>query len=436
MLGKLLSMVVTSGANNPWRPTNQEQFDEMVADKDKAGNYIEYAGGTYRVEPEEYKGKIAVGDVLAGFYFDISKTPKSSYSPTFDVPRIHLYTSSDGTVVTVKSQYLMVKDETALVGTTNDKTTVRQGLQIWQSNSSNAYAIVWVIGDGELDALYDHGLIAYPDKWLIGTNYVQNSIGFIPTYVLEDNNSSYGRWNGVGGFICSTLAPQYAKRYYALSSLTNPASSRDIANGKVAYGDTGYRIEGTYQKEPNPLNPTTEAQYNKLLIPDNIGKFIDYNNKFWRIENISFSGTFSANDSISAVYFDTTKTPTIPDFTTEYEEYEGVKLKYLFKTAEDAVEGMPSAGLFFMHDDSEDNSGEILCFLSGKSFYSVWSNVLIEGSIGWVLDEFGGNDTTACSLTLPEAKTVSSINANDNWNGVYVFKNREVQIDEYIKATN
>ena len=71
MLGKVLSMVITSGANNPWKATNQEQFNEMVADKDKVGNYIEYAGETYRVEAEKLVGDFKVGSEITKLYFVI-----------------------------------------------------------------------------------------------------------------------------------------------------------------------------------------------------------------------------------------------------------------------------------------------------------------------------------------------------------------------------
>lgn len=401
MLGKLLSMVVTSGANNPWRPTNQEQFDEMVADKDKIGSYIEYDNQTYRVDEAHIEGHIAANEPvnqINGQYvvaYDSSKKPQS-YRGSVDVTGIQLLTG----YVTMKAKYLMVSDDTVTIG--NNNVSVRKGLMLLISeNTYSNFALVFVSGDNEYDAYYDHNLLIMQDKWAEGMYIGCGTEAFTPTFVLD--NAAY-EWNGrKKGFIGKTYVQQSAQKYYPYTS--------------------------------NPLKPTTQEEYDELLTPDNVGSFFDYNNKITRYNGVLYSGTFAVNDSISAVYFDTTKTPTIPDFTTDYEEISGAKVKYLFKMpgTSEAIGGA-SCGLLFAQDSSSDEDCHILYFISTDGAYPIWSDCEIEGKIGWVLEFFGQENPYGVILSTPE--TITSVTADYNWNGVYVFKNREVQIDEYIKATN
>ena len=59
----------------------------------------------------------------------------------------------------------------------------------------------------------------------------------------------------------------------------------------------------------------------------------------------------------------------------------------------------------------------------------IYTDVALGGDVpepGWAADGF----------TLSVAETITEVKPNYDWNGVYAFKNREAQIDEYIKVVN
>ena len=331
MLGKVLSVVMGTGtANNPWKPKNQEQFDTMVADKDKVGNYIEYLGKTYRVEKEKLVGNFRVGQEITKLYFDTTKNPYKNFSDSdFDVTGLTLATDAYGREMSpAKVKYLAVTDETTtFTDALKKKFSLRKGLFIISVGNGQQYLY---LSD---DIIYMNALGV--QQWVPFDND-DNSYPLdpplVPTYVAPQMANNY--WSTTdAGYVFTTLEPQSAQPYYPLKELSDAATRDDIKRGKKAYNSNGLILTGTHDEPENPWAPKTEAEYRALIVPEHIGNFFDYENKITRLESISYSGTFAVGDSITSVYFDTTKTPTIPDFTSGYEEFDTMKLKYLFKTS-------------------------------------------------------------------------------------------------------
>ena len=431
MLGKVLSMVITSGANNPWKPTSQEQFNEMVADKDKLGNYIEYAGKTYRVEAEKLVGDFKVGSEITKLYFDTTKTPSKSFSDSdFDVVGLMVEADLSGNKYSAKIKYLAVSDETkTFVDGEGKSFNIRKGLSLVVC--SNGYRVFWIYGYDNDEMFY----ASYPSggwqKTILGENnsYTLNN-PFVPTYVASQASAQF--WSSTNaGYVFTKIAPQSTQTYYPLVNLSNAATSIDIKRDKKAYNSSGVLIIGTHDEPQNPWAPETEAEYNALMVPAHIGNFFNYGNKITRLEGISYSGTFAVGDSITGAYFDTTKTPTIPDFTSGYETVGDIKVKYLFKTAAASEEeGFSHYGLLWYEAVDGGDTIHILTYLAANGDGPlVYTDVALGGDApepGWVADGF----------TLSVAETITEVEPNYDWNGVYAFKNREAQIDEYIKVVN
>lgn len=431
MLGKVLSMVITSGANNPWKPTSQEQFNEMVADKDKVGNYIEYTGKTYRVEAEKLVGDFKVGSEITKLYFDTTKTPSKSFSDSdFDVVGLMVEADLSGNKYSAKIKYLAVSDETKTFEDGEGKSfNIRKGLSLVVC--SNGYRVFWIYGYDNDETFY----ASYPSggwqKTILDENnsYTLNN-PFIPTYVASQASAQF--WSTTNaGYVFTKIAPQSTQTYYPLVNLSDAATANDIKRGKKAYNSNGSTLIGTHDEPQNPWAPETEAEYNALLTPEHVGNFFEYNGKITRFEGISYSGTFAVGDSITGVYFDTAKTPTIPDFTSDYETVDDIKVKYLFKTAAASEEDAFSHyGLLWYEAVDGGDTIHILTYIAANGDSAlVYTDVALGGSApepGWVADGF----------TLSVAETITEVESNYNWNGVYAFKNREAQIDEYIKVVN
>lgn len=422
MLGKVLSMVM-GGANNPWKPKSQEQFDEMVADKDKIGNYVEYAGKTYRIEPEYFSGSFAVGDTYRTVYFDTTKTPYS-YVGASDETTVFV----EGINKTLGIKYLMVDDNRC----SEDFFTIKlkRGLVYAYYTDGTGRAIIGVDKNG-YSAVYDDGLVAYSNKWHTENMGEGGSVSFeedfTPTMVL----SSLYTWNSYIAY--PKFVPQYARRYYPLSALSTPASASDIKKGKQAYDETGSRITGTHEEPQNPWAPATEAEYKKLLVPSNVGNFFDYDNKITRLKNLSVSDSLALGDSITGLYFDTTKTPTVPDFSSGYEEGNEMRLKYLFKTSTMSEGLVPYCGLFWYYAEDAGKTFIALAYAaSNGSIKYVYGAPEADSGMTWLLSMNEGGDPTG--FTLSTAETITSLNSDTNWNGVYVFKNKVVDVAEYAEV--
>lgn len=424
MLGKVLSMVI-GGANNPWKPKSQEQFDAMVADKDKIGNYVEYAGKTYRIEAAHFEGAFKVGETYRTVYFDTTKTPYS-YVGASDETTVFV----EGINKTLGIKYLMVDDNRC----SEDFFTIKlkRGLVYAYYTDGTGRAIIGVDKNG-YSAVYDDGLAVYLNKWHTENMGEGGSVSFeedfTPTMVL----SNLYTWNSYIAY--PKFVPQYARRYYPLSALSTPASASDIKKGKQAYDETGSRITGTHEEPQNPWAPATEAEYKKLLVPSNVGNFFDYDNKITRLKNLSVSDSLALGDSITGLYFDTTKTPTVPDFSSGYEEGNEMRLKYLFKTSTMSEGLVPYCGLFWYYWDAED-AGKTFIDLayadSNGSIKYVYGAPEADSGMTWLLSMNEGGDPTG--FTLSTAETITSLNSDTNWNGVYVFKNKVVDVAEYAEV--
>lgn len=422
MLGKVLSVVMGS-ANNPWKPTTQEEYNAMVADKDKIGNYVEYAGKTYRIEPEYFSGSFAVGDTYRTVYFDTTKTPYS-YVGASDETTVFV----EGINKTLGIKYLMVDDNRC----SEDFFTIKlkRGLVYAYYTDGTGRAIIDVDKNG-YSAVYDDGLIVYSNKWHTENMGEGGSVSFEEDFTPTTVLGSLYTWNGYIAY--PKFVPQYARRYYPLSALSTPASASDIKKGKQAYDETGSRITGTHEEPQNPWAPATEAEYKKLLVPSNVGNFFDYDNKITRLKNLSVSDSLALGDSITGLYFDTTKTPTVPDFSSGYEEGNEMKLKYLFKTSTMSEGSVPYCGLFWYYAEDAGKPFIALAYAaSNGSIKYVYGAPEADSEMTWLLSMNEGGDSTG--FTLSTAETITSLNSDTNWNGVYVFKNKVVDVAEYAEV--
>ena len=422
MLGKVLSVVMGS-ANNPWKPTTQEEYNAMVADKDKIGNYVEYAGKTYRIEPEYFSGSFAVGDTYRTVYFDTTKTPYS-YVGASDETTVFV----EGINKTLGIKYLMVDDNRC----SEDFFTIKlkRGLVYAYYTDGTGRAIIDVDKNG-YSAVYDDGLIAYSNKWYTEDMGEGGSVSFEEDFTPTTVLGSLYTWNGYIAY--PKFIPQYARRYYPLSALSTPASASDIKKGKQAYDETGSRITGTHEEPQNPWAPATEAEYKKLLVPSNVGNFFDYDNKITRLKNLSVSDSLALGDSITGLYFDTTKTPTVPDFSSGYEEGNEMRLKYLFKTSTMSEGPVPYCGLFWYYAEDAGKTFIALAYAaSNGSIKYVYGAPEVNSEMTWLLSMNEGGDPTG--FTLSTAETITSLNSDTNWNGVYVFKNKVVDVAEYAEV--
>lgn len=422
MLGKVLSVVMGS-ANNPWKPTTQEEYNAMVADKDKIGNYVEYAGKTYRIEPEYFSGSFAVGDTYRTVYFDTTKTPYS-YVGASDETTVFV----EGINKTLGIKYLMVDDNRC----SEDFFTIKlkRGLVYAYYTDGTGRAIIDVDKNG-YSAVYDDGLIVYSNKWHTENMGEGGSVSFEEDFTPTTVLGSLYTWNGYIAY--PKFVPQYARRYYPLSALSTPASASDIKKGKQAYDETGSRITGTHEEPQNPWAPATEAEYKKLLVPSNVGNFFDYDNKITRLKNLSVSDSLALGDSITGLYFDTTKTPTVPDFSSGYEEGNEMRLKYLFKTSTMSEGSVPYCGLFWYYAEDAGKPFIALAYAaSNGSIKYVYGAPEADSEMTWLLSMNEGGDSTG--FTLSTAETITSLNSDTNWNGVYVFKNKVVDVAEYAEV--
>ena len=424
MLGKVLSMVM-GGANNPWKPKNQEQFNEMVADKDKVGNYIEYLGKTYRVEKEKLVGNFRVGQEITKLYFDTTKNPYKNFGDSdFDVTGLTLATDAYGSNMSpAKVKYLAVTDETTtFTDALKKKFSLRKGLFIISVGNGQQYLY---LSD---DIIYMNALGV--QQWVPFDND-DNSYPLdpplVPTYVAPQMANNY--WSTTdAGYVFTTLEPQFAQPYYPLEELSNAAARDDIKRGKKAYNSNGLILTGTHDEPENPWTPATEAEYRALIVPEHIGNFFDYENKITRLESISYSGTFAVGDSITSVYFDTTKTPTIPDFTSGYEEFDTMKLKYLFKTSGTIEDSVPYCGLFWYEAPEGADTAHALLYAAGDGVLRyVWA----EGG-GWTLTHNEGGLSNG--FILGSAETITEVVPDFDWNGVYAFKNYVTSMPRYIEV--
>lgn len=426
MLGKVLSVVMGTGtANNPWKPKNQEQFDTIVADKDKVGNYIEYLGKTYRVEKEKLVGNFRVGQEITKLYFDTTKNPYKNFGDSdFDVTGLTLATDAYGREMSpAKVKYLAVTDETTIfTDALKKKFSLRKGLLIISVGNGQQYLY---LSD---DIIYMKALGV--QQWVPFDND-DNSYPLdpplVPTYVAPQMANNY--WSTTdAGYAFTTLEPQFAQPYYPLKELSDAATRDDIKRGKKAYNSNGLILTGTHDEPENPWAPKTEAEYRALIVPEHIGNFFDYENKITRLESISYSGTFAVGDSITSVYFDTTKTPTIPDFTSGYEEFDTMKLKYLFKTSGTIEDSVPYCGLFWYEaPDGADTSHALLYAAGDGVLRYVWA----EGG-GWTLTHNEGGLSNG--FILGSAETITEVMPDSDWNGVYAFKNYVTSMPRYIEV--
>lgn len=422
MLGKVLSVVMGS-ANNPWKPTTQEEYNAMVADKDKIGNYVEYAGKTYRIEPEYFSGSFAVGDTYRTIYFDTTKTPYS-YVGASDETTVFV----EGINKTLGIKYLMVDDNRC----SEDFFTIKlkRGLVYAYYTDGTGRAIIDVDKNG-YSAVYDDGLVAYSNKWHTENMGEGGSVSFEEDFTPTTVLSSLYTWNSYIAY--PKFVPQHARRYYPLSALSTPASASDIKKGKQAYDETGSRITGTHEEPQNPWAPATEAEYKKLLVPSNVGNFFDYDNKITRLKTLSVSDSLALGDSITGLYFDTTKTPTVPDFSSGYEEGNEMRLKYLFKTSTMSEGPVPYCGLFWYYAEDAGKTFIALAYAaSNGSIKYVYGAPEADSEMTWLLSMNEGGDPTG--FTLSTAETITSFNSDTNWNGVYVFKNKVVDVAEYAEV--
>ena len=426
MLGKVLSVVMGTGtANNPWKPKNQEQFDTMVADKDKVGNYIEYLGKTYRVEKEKLVGNFRVGQEITKLYFDTTKNPYKNFGDSdFDVTGLTLATDAYGREMSpAKVKYLAVTDETTtFTDALKKKFSLRKGLLIISVGNGQQYLY---LSD---DIIYMKALGV--QQWVPFDND-DNSYPLdpplVPTYVAPQMANNY--WSTTdAGYVFTTLEPQFAQPYYPLKELSDAATRDDIKRGKKAYNSNGLILTGTHDEPENPWTPETEAEYRALIVPEHIGNFFDYENKITRLESISYSGTFAVGDSITSVYFDTTKTPTIPDFTSGYEEFDTMKLKYLFKTSGTIEDSVPYCGLFWYEAPEGADTTHALLYAAGDGVLRyVWA----EGG-GWTLTHNEGGLSNG--FILGSAETITEVVPDSDWNGVYAFKNYVISMPRYIEV--
>ena len=253
MLGKVLSMVM-GGANNPWKPKTQEQFDEMVADKDKVGNYIEYLGKTYRVEKEKLVGNFKVGQEITKLYFDTTKNPYKNFGDSdFDVTGLTLATDAYGSNMSpAKVKYLAVTDETTtFTDALKKKFSLRKGLLIISVGNGQQYLY---LSD---DIIYMNALGV--QQWVPFDND-DNSYPLdpplVPTYVAPQMANNY--WSTTdAGYAFTTLEPQSAQPYYPLKELSDAATRDDIKRGKKAYNSNGLILTGTHDEPENPWAPAT-----------------------------------------------------------------------------------------------------------------------------------------------------------------------------------
>ena len=421
MLGKVLSVEMGS-ANNPWKPQTQEEYNTIVSDATKVGNYVEYSGSTYRIESEYFSGSFAVGNTYQTVYFDTTKTPYS-YIGASDETTVFL----DGLNKTLGIKYLMADDTRCSEELFTIK--LKRGLAYAFFTDGTGRAIIGVDKDG-YSPIYDDGLIAYSNKWYTEDMGEGGAVSFKEDFTPTTVLSSLYTWNGYIAY--PKFVPQYARRYYPLSTLSTPAEASDIKKGKEAYSETGYRLTGTHEEPQNPWTPATEAEYKKLLVPSNVGNFFDYDNKITRLKTLSVSDSLAVGDSINGLYFDTTKTPTIPDFSLDYEEWNEMKLKYLFKTSATIEDSVPYCGLFWYHGEDAGKTFIALAYAASDGIKFVYGAPEAESEMTWMLGLNEGGDPTG--FTLPTAETITSLNSDTNWNGVYVFKNKVVDVAEYAEV--
>lgn len=407
--------------NNPWKPSSQSEYDTIVASKNRVGNYIEYAGKTTKVMPATLSGVFDIGDTVTDVWFDTSITPSLPSFTEWDVTGI----SYNSKYYRVK--YLMAGDDTWTFG----DATLKQGIMIIKNESNSNFGIYFGYPHGEDTIIYSNSASDFLiEGWIFDYNTeLETKVTFDKGLTLTTLLSSGYSWNGYFAF--KNRNAQYGKEYYSLSKLSTPATAKDILSGKRAYSDAGKLIRGTYEPPQNPWAPSTESEYTKLLVPNNVGNFFDYDSKITRLESVSFSDSLAVNDSITNLYFDTTKTPTIPDFSSGYEEFEGNKLIYLFKTSATSEDSLPDCGLFWMQSDSFVG---LYYVTSANDLIYIYGSTTEEDptAMQWLLDM--NADGNPIGFTLPTAETITSLNSDYNWNGVYVFKNKTTDIAEYQKV--
>ena len=408
--------------NNPWKPSTESDYNAIVASKSRVGNYIEYAGKTTKVMPATLSGVFDIGDTVTDVWFDTSITPSTPFFTEWDVTGI----SYNSKYYRVK--YLMAGDGTWTFG----DATLKQGIMIIANESDGyAWSIYYGYPYGEDHVIYSNSASDFLiEGWIFDYNTeLETKVTFDKGLTLTTLLSSGYSWNGYFAF--KNRNAQYGKEYYSLSKLSTPAAAKDILSGKQAYSDAGERIRGTYEPPQNPWAPSTESEYTKLLVPNNVGNFFDYDSKITRLESVSFSDSLAVNDSITNLYFDTTKTPTIPDFSSGYEEFEGNKLIYLFKTSATSEDSLPDCGLFWMQSDSFVG---LYYVTSANDLIYIYGSTTEEDptAMQWLLDM--NADGNPIGFTLPTAETITSLNSDYNWNGVYVFKNKATDIAEYQKV--
>lgn len=410
--------------NNPLKPTSQAEYDDMIASKNKIGNYIEYRGETGKIMPEKLSGKFSIGDVVSDVYFDKNAKPTTLPGSTqWDITDVEY--SSD---FNVNIKYLMVGDEEKAFN--GGAVKIKTGI-VYIRSPKNAYDFMIYNTEKEVP-IYISGRV-----WGITPGWIFTDVHFdspITLTTVAESSGSFMYWNGIWAF--KTRSPQYARPYYALDTLSSPARSKDIARDKVAYDDMGRRIYGRHEDRQNPFAPKTDTEYNNLIIPQNIGGFFNYNNKIFRLDKISLSGTVAVNDSITGLYFDISKTPAIPDFSSGYEQLsENQKLKHLIKTS-DIIDSSSNihGGLVWVEAISEiEGTIHALEYFYADGAYLIWTDSGEEGETGWdALATYSGD---ALGFELAQANTVTEISSENNWNGVYVFKKKTATTTEYRPIT-
>lgn len=195
-----------------------------------------------------------------------------------------------------------------------------------------------------------------------------------------------------------------------LTSLSNPASADDIANGKGLYDGNGVLLDGSFI-DGWPLEISTEEEMDAFITLENIGRYVKYTGTSSGTSGSSVpANPINIGDTITKLYFDTTKTPDFSKF--DWNNPDKDNRDYLMKFFY----------LISFRDDLDSNAVEpkhicaIQSYAQSEPFYylGVFNNPLFYTKSGWKNLEEG-------KYVLTTGNPVVALNHQDIW-GEYISK--------------
>lgn len=428
MIGKCLTK--SGGSDNPW-VISQASDMEKYRNKDYEGQFIKYTGpqtneykpGTYQVVANFFN----VGDTVNSLYYSFSNTEvnqtllKNLY---IDIASTGTITNEDGRWFTYFFSDYLVQRNYTLLKFDNGKELVMTWLYGQEGPGSTIKHDEYYLGYGtrtDYQAQPRNSLVVVVDGDTVKTvnntevlstvQYINKNSGPVNKYVYKNSPYSY------------VLAP-----VYSLAKLQTPAVNNDIIPGKEAYDDNGNKLTGNLKSYNNPLKPASQEEYDAIIAGnDYLNNYIEFNSKTTKTEVGEYSGTWAMGDRVTAIYFDTSKTPEKP---TDWSTYDHsidvgstIKFKTLMSSDVNASIGLPR-GLYWGYGRASDGSNATFIMESETGAF-IWSDIAITGDepAGWQYSVLTGDLKNKLEIDPDYAYTLTIISDSYNWNGVYTYKN-------------